>query len=172
MQVIILRNGLQFFIIYFSVDSYQYFKFLSNLGRINVQVWGNCDGIVLNDETRIIQSPNYPARYKNNLDCYWNILSPVGTRLNLMPINMVMEKCGKDCTCDYIEILEESNDKINGKKVCSLKDFNSLNRVQNQTFESSVNSLLIHFHTDPREMRKGFQINYNMTRACHTNKHG
>ena len=89
-----------------------------------------------------------------------------------MPINMVMEKCGKDCTCDYIEILEESNDKINKKKVCSLRDFNSLNRVQNQTFESSVNSLLIHFHTDPREIRKGFQINYNMARACHTNKHG
>ena len=85
---------------------------------------------------------------------------------------MVMEICGKDCTCDYIEILEESNDNTNGKKVCSLKEFNLLKRVQNQTFESSVNSLLIHFHTDPREMRKGFQINYNMTRACCTNKHG
>ena len=172
MQVVILRNNIQFFIIYFSVESYQYFKFLSNTGRINVQVWGNCDGIVLNDETRIIQSPNYPALYKNNLDCYWNILSPVGTRLTLVPINMVMERCGEDCTCDYIEILEESNDKSFGKKICSLKDFESLNRVQNQTFESSVNSLLIHFHTDPREMRKGFQINYNMTRACYTNKHG
>ena len=87
-------------------------------------------------------------------------------------MNMVMEKCGKECTCDYIEILEASNDKLFGKKLCSLEEFSSLKRVQNQTFESSVNSLLIHFHTDPREMKKGFQINYNMTNACYTNKHG
>ena len=85
---------------------------------------------------------------------------------------MVMEKCRKGCTCDYIEILEVSVDKSFGKKVCSLKDFKSLKRVQNQTFESSGNSLLIHFHTDAVNMKKGFQINYSMTRACYTNKHG
>lgn len=157
---------------FFSVDSYRYFKFLSNPGRISVQVWGNCDGIVVNDETRIIQSPNYPVRYKNNLDCYWNIISPVGTRLTLVPMNMVMETCTGKCTCDYIEILEVSKDQIFGNKVCSLKEFNSLQRVQNQTFESSVNSLLIHFHTDDLKMSKGFKINYNMTRACYTNKQG
>ena len=106
---------------------------------------------VANPDT-IIQSPNYPNDYLNNLDCkavvkfaFWQTVIVEFLAFNVEPSN--------NCTYDWLEIrdgLDSSADLLTSRK-CH----------QNQTLtplESTGNTLNLHFHTDSSETRSGFQL--------------
>jgi len=131
--------------------------YLLCLDQIVVKVTGNCGRETINIKSNIIKSPNYPRDYGNKLDCFWFLFSTTGKRITLNPIEIVLEKCSEECTCDYLEILEEeswSKDNSFSKKLCDKRNLTNI--------ESSGNFLHLHFHTDGRESRKGFKFIYDV----------
>ena len=99
-----------------------------------------------------LRTPNYPMNYKNNQDCTWSLTASTGKRFVLEPFEINTDKCGRDCTCDYLVI--KSSQTKHTKKYCGVESIAKI--------ESENNHLFLHFHSDETNVRKGFEIKYHL----------
>ena len=69
-----------------------------------------------------LTSPSYPENYQSYEDCVYTISRPRGTVILLKLHVLDMERCGKTCKCDYMEIRDGgSADSPVLKKLCGDK---------------------------------------------------
>ncbi|XP_012136673.2 cubilin [Megachile rotundata] len=64
--------------------------------------------VTIHDFYGVIESPNFPQRYEDNLNCSWTIDAPIGNRINLTFSHFDLEGTDLDDTCqyDYVEVME------------------------------------------------------------------
>ncbi|KAK7106345.1 low-density lipoprotein receptor-related protein 2-like [Littorina saxatilis] len=84
--------------------------FTSNYRRVNSGLRGlfktisGCGGdVVVNRTIQTVQSPGYPARYMNNLDCVWRITAPPGfyIKFNITDFQLI-----KRCRWENVRIVD------------------------------------------------------------------
>ncbi|CAH3157615.1 unnamed protein product, partial [Porites evermanni] len=110
-------------------------------GEQNITVWSGT-----------LQSPNYPSPYSKNMDCYWLIRVAEGNNIEIEFQDLSAEK-NANCPNDYIEILDGSyGSTVVISRLCGF----SLQDVDDKTFVSSSNMLLVHMHTDNDKENRGF----------------
>ncbi|KAG4066297.1 hypothetical protein HA402_000521 [Bradysia odoriphaga] len=85
----------------------------------------------------VIESPNFPAQYPDNLQCDWTIIAPRGNKIFVAFSQFEIEESyddsdeTKECTFDYVEIVQKKSDDkevSQSEKYCKEmpKDFNSI----------------------------------------------
>ena len=109
-----------------------------------------------------ILSPNYPNYYEKNKDCFWRISTTQGKNIELNVVDMDVE-FEESCKYDYIKILDggELNSNIL-ETLCGMSF--------PKTIVSTGNQILVNFHSDDQQSRRGFKIKWNtsVTRATTT----
>lgn len=62
----------------------------------------------------VIESPNFPTKYPNNLQCDWTILAPPGNKVLIafsqFEIEENYEERSNECSYDYLEIVQKKSD--------------------------------------------------------------
>uniref|UniRef100_A0A2C9LSN8 CUB domain-containing protein n=1 Tax=Biomphalaria glabrata TaxID=6526 RepID=A0A2C9LSN8_BIOGL len=96
----------------------------------------------------IIQSPNYPHDYNNNLNLEWTLTAPPGQNILLNISDLFLE-----CGYDYLEVFDGNDyDSTRIARYCSL---------DHQTVIASPGNILyITFTTDDSVTRSGFSLEY------------
>ena len=82
----------------------------------------NCNR-TLSGYSGIIESPNFPNSYPNNLNCSWTIYVNRGNTINMEFSHFDLETGAQKCTFDYLEITEinNSNEPVFSKgKFCNV----------------------------------------------------
>lgn len=108
----------------------------------------------------ILESPNFPNNYLNNLDCKWRIKVNQGNKVNiefshfdLENVNVYEAENGTHlCQYDYLEIIDGSNKR----KYCNKAP---------ESFISRDDFIDVVFHTDNSATASGFRIEY-ATEGC------
>lgn len=55
----------------------------------------------------VIESPNFPNNYPPNIKCLWNIVVPMGNKINISFSHFDLEnskKYNNSCYTDYVEV--------------------------------------------------------------------
>ena len=103
----------------------------------------------------VIKSPFYPGNYGNNHRCSWKITANRGYRVKLVIQDMDIERGGRNCANDYIQIQNGfiySNGSPPGR-LCGT-------HTGNLMFASYRETLIVHFFTDGSSTRRGFKATY------------
>ncbi|EDV18835.1 uncharacterized protein TRIADDRAFT_9465, partial [Trichoplax adhaerens] len=101
-----------------------------------------------------IASKNYPSNYDNLLDCNMTIQLPSNYKINLTWQDFAIEddyQCGFDSLTIY-DVVGHSNQTKLGRFCERTPPPNAI--------ASTENTLILQFHTDESETRKGFLANY------------
>ncbi|TRY83790.1 hypothetical protein DNTS_035361, partial [Danionella cerebrum] len=106
---------------------------------------GPCGG-KFNDRSGTFTSPRYPNNYPNNADCTWIIQSPENTNVLLAFNNLELESC-----CDFIRVYDGNS---------TLYPFLGTVLTNLDFFQSTRNSLTVHFYSDSSVTMKGFRANW------------
>jgi cubilin len=134
----------------------------SHSGRgFHIKYSANCNRTIEAD-TGIIESPNFPEDYPNNLDCAWTIKVSRGNRVNMQFSHFEIENDNifhngtkdHDCKYDFVTIYDydyESNDKKSQKSYC-----NKAPEIRT----SSTDSVVVVFHTDQATVGTGFRLEW------------
>lgn len=78
---------------------------------------------VLTEHRGVIQSPNYPGSYSENLDCEWKIAAPKGNTIYVEFTDFKMEEHyseSAECSFDYVQIeqRDERDAVVQTQKYC------------------------------------------------------
>lgn len=111
-----------------------------------------------------IQSPEFPDKdYPTNVDCVWQITTPLNTRMQFKIITMSIQSCGKSetpdfCSCDYLEIRDgsSSSDKLLAT-LCGSRSGNDLP----EPIYSSGRHLWVRFKSDEEVVSFGFAASFS-----------
>ncbi|GAB1597689.1 hypothetical protein Ahia01_000045500, partial [Argonauta hians] len=116
-----------------------------------------CNSMDLNDINGIIESPGFPQKYSNNINCTWIIRSLYENTIYLVFSHFEIES-GMNCRYDYLEIRDgdQASSPLIGKFCGSI--------VPSKIY-SSNSSLRISFHTDHSISQPGFRLEY-FQRGC------
>lgn len=104
--------------------------------------------------TGVVESKNYPSNYDNSLDCNITIQLPTNYKISMTWEDFAVEddyNCGYDNLIIY-DVVGNTNQKKIGKYCERTPPPHHLS--------SSENSLLLQFHSDESETRKGFRAKY------------
>ncbi|ELT95307.1 hypothetical protein CAPTEDRAFT_201465, partial [Capitella teleta] len=112
-----------------------------------------CSDIKLTAPSGIFQSPNYPDKYDNDLDCYW-IITVASGQIELHFDEFDVEP---ETSCSY-----DSLTVYDGRSMTSSMLGSYCNAIQPQTIISSGRSLTVHFVTDNSVNQKGFSLRYTL----------
>lgn len=120
----------------------------------------SCGG-ALNGRHGIIQSPNFPDTYPNNLHCVWNITVATGYRVKIRFTAFDVEYF-KYCEYDWISM--RSGNSTHGKFCGSKK---GVHRIPHDQLISPTNEVTLIFHSDysNEEVYKGFRAHYSAVDA-------
>ncbi|KAM7358205.1 cubilin 2 [Cochliomyia hominivorax] len=116
----------------------------------------NCK-VVIDHYQGVIESPNFPDNYPENLNCAWELRAGRNNKLQLAFSHLNVE--GKDMTCeyDYVEVWDMKDlDILKKHHLCS---------HTSEPIMSEGNRLIIHFVTDYSNNRNGFRAEY-MRMGC------
>ncbi|NWV12737.1 DMBT1 protein, partial [Ptilonorhynchus violaceus] len=115
-----------------------------------------CGGSISNS-SGMLQSPNYPGSYPNNIDCVWEIQVKNNFRVTLTFRDIAMQS--GTCQHDYIEVYDgpRHSSPLLGR-FCS---------GSFPTYVSSSNMMTVCFHSDSRYSFRGFQAHYSSIPAGH-----
>ncbi|CAH2282322.1 cubilin [Pelobates cultripes] len=121
-----------------------------------------CGGVIESDSTGgTISSPLYPANYPNNQNCVWIIRAqePL-SHITLSFTDFVIEDSNRNCTLDYVEILDGDNYEAPTQGLyCG-------NTIPHP-ITSYSNALVVKFISDGFNQAKGFHATYMAsTSAC------
>ncbi|XP_078540694.1 embryonic protein UVS.2-like [Lissotriton helveticus] len=100
-----------------------------------------------------VTSENYPQNYPASLDCGYYISAPSGNKISLTFTSFDLEPSVTTCRADYLVIYNgpTNKDPLIGR-YCGSGPVPSV--------VSSGNSLLLQFHSDSSDQKKGFQATY------------
>ncbi|XP_063226608.1 cubilin [Bacillus rossius redtenbacheri] len=125
--------------------------------RINYETL--CGG-VYSDLSGTLHTPFYPGNYPANKLCTYEIALPLGYAINLNFLDFDVEDLSyPSCNYDYVEIHDgdtTNSTLIGGRRYCGEDNEHVPPPVQ-----STLNHLLIVFHTDGSVSNKGFLANYS-----------
>lgn len=74
------------------------------MNKYNEQILNTGCGGIFHDRNRVIQSPNYPKMYPNNIECTWEVRSNEGYHIGLQFIERFQIEESTNCTNDFIEV--------------------------------------------------------------------
>ncbi|CAK8676208.1 unnamed protein product [Clavelina lepadiformis] len=113
-------------------------------------------GVILDDESGLISSPNFPRNYDNNLICNWTITASTDKFIEVNFYESALEE-GSECQYDFLQVFDGTIE-YTGSKFCG-------NRVP-INFASSSSYVQIIFRTDLSKTSKGFLIGYEFKARC------
>lgn len=121
-----------------------------------------CGG-TLSSSSGSISTPNYPDSYNENTECFYKIVTSLGSRIRLSFTDLELERTPK-CRDDYVEIFDGKNFDANslGKHCHMSPGLNNLETTSNYAF--------IKFRSDAYIGGKGFLLNY--LTVCNNNLTG
>ena len=106
-------------------------------------------------------SPNYPNNYDVSKDYYWRITVKPNQKIQLSFIFMEIE-FGFSCNNDYIQVNDGNNvSGANLGKFCGTQKPDAITSFGNQ--------VVIHFHSDNQQTRKGFILRWKAIDIVTTN---
>ena len=110
----------------------------------------------------VIQSPNYPNSYPNNIDCVWKITVPSGRKIKLTFSRLDLQYKSL-CTADYLE-LRDGSSSFSSRigRYCGT----SLPSAQ----YSSGRYMWVKFHSDRSVTRRGFSVKFQAVTVCKYHK--
>ncbi|XP_068699575.1 mannan-binding lectin serine protease 2-like [Montipora foliosa] len=117
---------------------------------------GNRDGNLFG----VIQSPNFPDPYPDNLHCVWNITVPKGYRINITFTILDLEYF---FMCDYDWISFRSGNSTYGKFCGSMRTTSKHRKLPSKYSVSPTNECVFTFHSDysNEEPYHGFMAHYS-----------
>ncbi|XP_054711887.1 tolloid-like protein 2 [Uloborus diversus] len=113
------------------------------------QVGGGCDKLFAEDSGEL-QTPSYPNNYPDNADCWMTITVTPGKQISLT-FDVVDLEFDEKCNLDYVNVFDGSTEN----STLLARFCHGI-----QKFESTGNSLLLHFHSDETYNKKGFHAKY------------
>ncbi|CAG2228795.1 CUBN [Mytilus edulis] len=124
---------------------------------------GNCSGSdncftcggIFNGPVGSFTSPNYPSKYCNNQNCYYNITVKAGSKVMLTFTYFHLEE-GKRTgrAYDFVQIYDGE------VKAEALIDTLSDGPTEGKEFNSTSNKMIIHFVSDDAIVKPGFSVSY------------
>ncbi|XP_065639868.1 cubilin isoform X2 [Hydra vulgaris] len=102
-------------------------------------------------------SPNYPNNYDVSKDFYWKITVKPNQKIQLFFLFLEIE-FAFTCSHDYIQITDGSGDNLG--KFCGTQKPDMLMSLGNQ--------VVVHFHSDDQQTRKGFILRWKAVDALTT----
>ncbi|KAJ0177495.1 hypothetical protein K1T71_007504 [Dendrolimus kikuchii] len=118
-----------------------------------------CGG-TLTSSSGTITSPNYPNNYNENSECFYKIVTSLGSRIRISFTDLELEN-DINCKNDYVEIFDGRNTGATSfGKYCSMSP--SLHNI-----ETSSNYAFIKFRSDFYLEHKGFMLTYDT--LCNNN---
>ncbi|XP_068129826.1 embryonic protein UVS.2-like [Hyperolius riggenbachi] len=121
--------------------------------KINRRYKCNVCANLLNKNSGVFTSANYPSPYPNNVNCVWLIRTPTGqVSLNFVAFNL---QSSPGCTTDYIKIYDGPT-----KSYPVLLD-NVCGSSPLPQIIASTNQMLVEFVTDSDSTDVGFKATYN-----------
>ncbi|XP_068129825.1 embryonic protein UVS.2-like [Hyperolius riggenbachi] len=124
-----------------------------DVSKINRRYNCNVCANLLNKDSGVFTSANYPSPYPNNVNCVWLIRTPTGqVSLNFVAFNL---QSSPGCTTDYIKIYDGPT-----KSYPVLLDNVCGNSPLPQII-ASTNQMLVEFVTDSDSTDVGFKATYN-----------
>ncbi|XP_065052552.1 cubilin-like isoform X5 [Rhopilema esculentum] len=113
----------------------------------------NAQGGLITGRRGVIQSPNYPRTYPNNVDIVWVIKGPAPGRIALTFKSFALEE-DSACRYDYVHLRDgPASDSPSIGKFCG-------NNIP-ATYTSADNALWVKFMSDGTENRLGFEAEWN-----------
>ena len=112
-----------------------------------------CGKDYVDTDSGIISSPNVDDAengYIHNADCYFNIKVQENYSIVMRFERLDIEVCGRQCHCDYVEVLEIDKTATPLAKLCGHNKFPMIKSISNQ--------VRIHFHSDYTGSAAGFQL--------------
>jgi len=107
-----------------------------------------CGG-VLEEETGVIQTPNFPSNYPSGKSCVWTIKKKAFHSLTLTFKSFALERHSR-CRYDYVLVKHGQDDQ--GKKYCGNNSPGVIKATKKQ--------LIIEFKSDSSNERKGFRAEW------------
>lgn len=107
------------------------------------------------EEEGVVNSPNFPVEYPNNIDCTWTIRVKEGRVIQVHFTDLEVGVFEPPCMTvnDYIEFTNPTSKRTFGR-VCGLEQNKPL------PFESDSNVLKIRFSASHLSFQKGFRFTY------------
>ncbi|KAE8613612.1 hypothetical protein XENTR_v10007785 [Xenopus tropicalis] len=117
------------------------------------QYGSSCSDKILTSNKGIIESPNYPDNYHDDLHCQWRVIAPVGKIIRLDLQDLKTEKDASGCQ-DRLLV-------YNGIGECKslLGDF--CGDIGTVSFKSEASEITLIFTSNSQVTRKGFSLNYS-----------
>ncbi|XP_071443305.1 cubilin [Hetaerina americana] len=120
-------------------------------------VWNStnpvCGGRIESNSHGSVQSPGSPGKYPINRDCYWELIVPLGSRIQMNFFTLQIE-AHPNCSYDFLEVrdgLQPSSPLLN--KYC--------NSTLPSPLVTSGNNALLYFHSDNSSSDYGFQLTFS-----------
>ena len=108
-----------------------------------------------NEQTRTINSPNYPSSYPNSKYCTWKITAPIGAKLMIKSFSYSMES-NSGCEYDSLKIYDgPSTGSFRKANLCGTNEWST-------RYTSTSNTLFLVFESDSSTRYKGFQLTYSL----------
>lgn len=126
-----------------------------NIGGFFLNYTMNCIH-ELRDRDGIIESPNFPALYPNQMNCQWKISGEDGEKIAIDVSHLDMEQLTSNSNCqfDYLEIVQLKNNEIlSREKYCHTKP---------ETISTLGEQAIINFKTDAHDKGSGFHLEYKI----------
>ncbi|XP_068129829.1 embryonic protein UVS.2-like, partial [Hyperolius riggenbachi] len=124
-----------------------------DVSKINRRYNCNVCANLLNQDSGVFTSANYPSPYPNNVNCVWLIRTPTGqVSLNFVAFNL---QSSPGCTSDYIKIYDGPTKSypVLLDKACDSSTFPQI--------IASTNQMLVEFVTDSDSTDVGFKATYD-----------
>ncbi|XP_046392545.1 cubilin-like [Ischnura elegans] len=112
-----------------------------------------CGGRIETNSHGSVQSPGSPGTYPINRDCYWQLIVPLGNRIQLNFYTLQIE-AHPNCSYDFLEIrdgLDPTSPLLN--KYC--------NSTLPAPIVTSGSHALLYFHSDESASDYGFQLTFS-----------
>ncbi|GIY57926.1 hypothetical protein CEXT_500561 [Caerostris extrusa] len=107
----------------------------------------------LTEGSGVIRSPGFPSNYPDKTDC-WTLITVKPDKKIALHFDSLDLEYGDNCTFDYVQIYDGAtrDSKLLGQ-ICSRQDASS--------YETTANTLLLHFHSDESVNKKGYRARYS-----------
>jgi cubilin len=132
------------------------------LRGFNLRYNFNCNRTIENLHNGVIESPNFPENYPNNLNCEWRIKATKGNKIQYEFSHFDLENLDKIegtkhvCQFDFVELVDRNeNVDLSSAKYC-----NAMTEPITKITEGD--ELVIRFNTDSSGAESGFRMEWEV----------
>ena len=119
---------------------------------IDISIDASCSSTI-NEDPKIINSPNYPYTYPESKFCSWKVTAPEGAKIRIEPFTYRLED-NIVCRYDYLKIYDgPSTSSHRTARLCGSGSYELI---------SKTNSLYLEFKSDGSTGYSGFQLVFSL----------